>query len=287
MKKLISLALVIIIALSSFAVCVSAADISGLEPYAYGVVNNTINVRSSASDEDNTNRIAGAYKGDIIFIIGELRLNGKNWYKINYRDQEAFVVSQFVTCYLNMGVGKVNVSALNVRSSPDDSTNTNRIGGATKDDKVFIVGDESNNSKKWYKIFYKGYLAYVLADKIDIIGQVNDMPAEASQEVGYKSNVKVNIVVENVPKGCYVHIGNQLIEQTSSCGDITKTYVLEKMKADDKIEVYITDSDYHVIPGTQKTLTVDVKDDITDKIAFIFKFLFHFFKYPEENIIFN
>ncbi len=133
-----------------------------------------VRIRSSATTEED-NVIGKAAAGDSFVRLSD---DGE-WSKIQYKDAEAYIKSEFLTTAegdtvvggevqnaeeepaANTGTetalsGKIAVKeAVTIRSGP--STDSNKLGSAYKGDHYELTGETDG----WYKINYKGQTAYI------------------------------------------------------------------------------------------------------------------------------
>ncbi|MEH7217798.1 enterotoxin EntFM [Bacillus toyonensis] len=126
----------------------------------YTVTADVLNVRSGAGTGHNV--ISKVKQGQVLQVIGQE--NG--WFKVSVNGQTGYVSGDFVTTGGNKGTTvqqgtgtyTVNVSSLNVRTSP--STSHTVLGSVNKGKTVQVVGEVQD----WFKINFNGGTGYVSKD---------------------------------------------------------------------------------------------------------------------------
>ncbi|MDY3208429.1 SH3 domain-containing protein [Clostridium baratii] len=132
-----------------------------------GSVNaSSLNVRSGASTKNSV--IGSLSRGAKVEIVS----TSNGWHKIKFKNGYGYVSADYIkvngsstsnnNSSVSERIGKVNASALNVRSNP--SIRNSVIGSLSRGSKVTIV----STSNGWHKIKYKNGYGYVSADYITL-----------------------------------------------------------------------------------------------------------------------
>ena len=131
-----------------------------------------VRIRSGATTEED-NVIGKAAAGDTFVRLSD---DGE-WSKIQYKDSEAYIKSEFLTTAEGDTVvggevqngeeeapaaetaasGKIKVNESGIRIRSGASTDSSQIGSAYKDEVYEYTGE----SDGWYKINYKGQTGYI------------------------------------------------------------------------------------------------------------------------------
>ncbi|WP_338627273.1 SH3 domain-containing protein [Clostridium baratii] len=130
-----------------------------------GTVNaSSLNVRSGASTKNSV--IGSLSRGAKVEIVS----TSNGWHKIKFKNGYGYVSADYIkvngsstsnnNSSVSERIGKVNASALNVRSNP--SIRNSVIGSLSRGSKVTVV----STSNGWHKIKYKNGYGYVSAEYI-------------------------------------------------------------------------------------------------------------------------
>ena len=130
-----------------------------------GTVNaSVLNVRSGASTKNSV--IGSLSRGAKVEIVS----TSNGWHKIKFKNGYGYVSADYIkvngsstsnnNSSVSERIGKVNASALNVRSNP--SIRNSVIGSLSRGSKVTVV----STSNGWHKIKYKNGYGYVSAEYI-------------------------------------------------------------------------------------------------------------------------
>ena len=130
-----------------------------------GTVNaSSLNVRSGASTKNSV--IGSLNRGAKVEIVS----TSNGWHKIKFKNGYGYVSADYIkvngsstsnnNSSVSERIGKVNASALNVRSNP--SIRNSVIGSLSRGSKVTVV----STSNGWHKIKYKNGYGYVSAEYI-------------------------------------------------------------------------------------------------------------------------
>lgn len=157
--RIISIVLTLVLMMSVFAIPTFAAEQDMM--YGIGFVNtNGLRLRSEPSTTSQT--LSTAPKNDCVVIVEKVG----DWYKVNYNLQEGYMYSSYLNVLTKenaeLGYGKVNASAVNLRSGP--STSRSIVSVASKDSKAYIIGLNDG----WYKVIYNGSICYIRSDYLDL-----------------------------------------------------------------------------------------------------------------------
>ncbi len=158
LRKMIVLALVLALSVSTFAMSASAA---GTTMYGIGFVNaSSLRLRKEAKTSSET--LAYAPRNDCVTVISK---EGQ-WYKVNYNLQIGYMHSDYLKVLTRenaeLGYGKVTGSNVNLRSGP--ATSYSRVAQAGKGDKAYILG--LNNG--WFKVIYGSKICYIRSDYLEL-----------------------------------------------------------------------------------------------------------------------
>lgn len=157
-KRIITYLLAVVLLCSSLSITASAA---GNVMYGIGFVNtNNLRLRSEANTSSTI--IDTAPKNECVVVISK----SGDWYKVNYNLQEGYMHKDYLDVLTRenaeLGYGKVNASAVNMRSGP--STAYRAISVAGKGDKCYIIG----LNQGWYKVIYGSNICYIRSDYVDL-----------------------------------------------------------------------------------------------------------------------
>lgn len=158
-RRLFSLGLTLFLFVCCMSITVFADD--GSTMYGIGFVNATaLRLRKNA---DTTSQIvATAYQNECVVIKSQ----EGDWYRVLYNLQEGYMHKDYLTVSTvenaELGYGKVTGTTVNLRSGP--STDSSRIGSASKDEKCYILG--MNNG--WYKVIHGSNIGYIRSDYLEL-----------------------------------------------------------------------------------------------------------------------
>lgn len=140
-----------------------AADYSVVE-----VTSEKLNFRT----EPNTKSAISTVLNEGNLLLVETPAEDAEWVKVISSDYgEGYVSNEYVKTFALednkdvMGLGRVTVSSLNVRSAP--STDATRIGSVSMSSRLQLLNYEDG----WYKIAYSSDIGYVSAEYIQLAGQ--------------------------------------------------------------------------------------------------------------------
>lgn len=157
-KRLVCAILALVMMLTILPVSASAADDV---KDAIGIVTaSALRLRSSASTSSST--VATAYKGDYVVVLSQ----EGSWYKVIYNLKVGYMHADYLTVKerenVELGYGKVDASAVNIRSKP--TTSSSVVAKATRGEKAFIIGFNCG----WYKVHFDGKTGYIRSDLLEL-----------------------------------------------------------------------------------------------------------------------
>ena len=157
-KRLITLALALVLCTGSFAVTAHAAEDT---MYGIGFVTaSALRMRSEPNTASTT--ITTAPKNDCVVVISK---DGE-WYKVNYNLQIGYMHQDYLKVLTvenaELGYGKVTGSRVNMRSGP--STSHKAVDVAVSGDKAYIIG----LNQGWYKVIYENHICYIRSDYLEL-----------------------------------------------------------------------------------------------------------------------
>ena len=157
-KRLIALALALVLCTGSFAVTAHAAEDT---MYGIGFVTaSALRMRSEPNTASTT--VTTAPKNDCVVVISK---DGE-WYKVNYNLQIGYMHQDYLKVLTienaELGYGKVTGSRVNLRSGP--STSHKAVDVAVSGDKAYILG----LNQGWYKVIYKDSICYIRSDYLEL-----------------------------------------------------------------------------------------------------------------------
>ena len=119
-------------------------------------------LRLRSGPSTTTSTIAYAPKGDVVVLLGKTG----EWYKVIYNLKEGYMHSSYLNAQtkenVELGWGKVNVGAVNVRGGPGTGNSIRTV--AKQNDKVYIIGI----NEQWYKVIYGELIGYIRSDYVDL-----------------------------------------------------------------------------------------------------------------------
>ena len=157
-NRIVSFILVMVLLVSIIPVNVFAA---GNIMYGIGfITGSSVRLRSDASTDSKI--VDTTSKGEVVAVISK---HG-DWYKVVYDLQEGYMHSDYLdvstTGNAELGYGKVNGTAVNLRSGA--STSSSKVARGDKGDKAYIVGIKDG----WYKVIFDGKICYIRSDFLDL-----------------------------------------------------------------------------------------------------------------------
>lgn len=159
-KSILSLALVLALACSMPAVSVSAAGTSGIKEGVGFVTASALRLRSQPNTNSST--ITSAAKNEIVVILDK----SGEWYHVLYNLREGYMHSSYLqvraTENAELGYGKVNAAAVNMRSGP--GTAYSPIGQSKQGQMAYIIGI----NKGWYKVLWQDRICYIRSDYLTL-----------------------------------------------------------------------------------------------------------------------
>ena len=163
--------------------CVGAALATDI---GVGTVN-VAGLRLRAEANTQSTILGTAYFGDHVVVLEEAE-NG--WYKVDYKSVEGYMFGEYLdvepAADLDLGYGRVEASALNVRSGP--GTKYEKVGLLYSGSVVSIAGVEDG----WYQISYGELEGYVSSNYVSLCkdekgnrgdGEVTLPPSDEAQAI--------------------------------------------------------------------------------------------------------
>ncbi len=160
-KRIVSLVLAIFLFTGVAAMPAKAASTARtLKTGIAFVTASALRLRSAPSTSSQT--LDYAYQNDVVVLLEKTG----SWYKVNYNLQTGYMHSDYLRATTRenaeLGYGKVNISAVNVRSGP--STSYSILTQARSGDNAYIIG--INN--QWFKVIYGQRIGYIRSDYLDL-----------------------------------------------------------------------------------------------------------------------
>lgn len=157
-KRIISIVLALVLLVSTISITAAArGDIK------YGIAFITgsgLRLRSNATTGSSV--LDSASKGEVAVVVSKQG----DWYRVIYNLQEGYMHSDYLRVLTRenaeLGYGKVNGSAVNLRSGPSTSYKT--VAKANQGDKAYIIGINQG----WYKVIYNDKICYIRSDFMDL-----------------------------------------------------------------------------------------------------------------------
>ena len=142
--------------IAAITICASATELKT----GIGVVNSSLRLRAKPNTDADI--ISTAAPGDNVVIIREV----DGWYLVDYNLDIGYMSADYITFKerenVELGYGKVNTSAVNMRSQPSsDSDLVYQLGYG---DKAYIIGFNCG----WYKVQYNGATGYIRSDLMEL-----------------------------------------------------------------------------------------------------------------------
>ena len=176
LRKMIVMALVLALSVSTMAVTASAA---GTTMYGIGFVNaSSLRLRKEASTTSET--LTYAPRNDCVTVISK----EGDWYKVNYNLQVGYMSADYLKVLTRenaeLGYGTVTGSNVNLRSGA--GTSYSRVAQASKGDKAYILG--LNNG--WYKVIFGTKICYIRSDFLELTEIPYENKASANSPKFYR-----------------------------------------------------------------------------------------------------
>ena len=157
--RIVSLGLTIFLFATMLTVPAQAAE-RQMKTGAAFVTASALRMRSGPGSSYAT--VAYASKDEVVVLLGK----SGDWYKVIYNLKEGWMHSKYLdastTENAELGYGKVNGSAVNVRSGP--GTGYGILDQADLNEKVYIIG--INN--QWFKVITDSAVGYIRSDYVDL-----------------------------------------------------------------------------------------------------------------------
>jgi len=144
-----------------------------------------LRLRTDASTSSKT--IDSANKGEVVIVLDKVGA----WYKVIYDLQEGYMHGDYLrvntTENAELGYGKVNTTAVNLRSGPGTSYGT--VDTTSRGEKAYIIG--INNG--WYKVIYGQHVCYVRSDFLDLTEKPYENKASAKSPKFYRGGKSLGV----------------------------------------------------------------------------------------------
>ena len=155
-KRIFLLLLMSVAVIAAITICASATELKT----GIGVVNSSLRLRAKPNTDADI--ISTASPGDNVVIIREV----DGWYLVDYNLDIGYMSADYITFKerenVELGYGKVNTSAVNMRSQPSsDSDLVYQLGYG---EKAYIIGFNCG----WYKVQYNGSTGYIRSDLMEL-----------------------------------------------------------------------------------------------------------------------
>lgn len=155
-KRIFLLLLMSVAVIAAITICASATELKT----GIGVVNSSLRLRAKPNTDADI--ISTAAPGDNVVIIREV----DGWYLVDYNLDIGYMSADYITFKerenVELGYGKVNTSAVNMRSQPSsDSDLVYQLGYG---EKAYIIGFNCG----WYKVQYNGATGYIRSDLMEL-----------------------------------------------------------------------------------------------------------------------
>ena len=149
-------AVLLVSLLCSLALSSSAAELKT----AVGIVTANGGLRLRSEPSTSSQILATAYRGDTVVIIARVG----DWYRVNFNLQTGYMHADYLTVKekenVELGVGSIDASLVNLRSGP--STSTSALTQIAAGGKVSIFGFNCG----WYKVRYNSVVGYIRSDLV-------------------------------------------------------------------------------------------------------------------------
>jgi len=170
--KLLVLVAATILALAAVCMTASATELKT----GIGIVESGgLRLRAAASTDADI--LSNASSGDNVVIIRQVG----NWYLVDYNLDIGYMNADYVTFKerenVELGYGKVNTAAVNMRATP--SSGGDLVEQIPYGEKAYIIGLNCG----WYKVKYNGNTGYIRSDLLEL----TEKPAANSASSSYVS----------------------------------------------------------------------------------------------------
>lgn len=149
-------AVLLVSLLCSFALFSSAAELKT----AVGIVTASGGLRLRSEANTSSRILATAHRGDTVVIIARVG----DWFRVNYNLQTGYMYAGYLNVRekenVELGVGSVDASLVNLRSDP--STAATALAQLAAGEKVSIFGFNCG----WYKVRCNSFVGYLRSDLV-------------------------------------------------------------------------------------------------------------------------
>ena len=219
-KRILSMTLAVVLLCGAMVIPASAA---GDTMYGIGFVNaSSLRLRSEASSTSAT--LTYAPRNECVVVISKVG----DWYKVNYNLQEGYMHQDYLKVLTRenaeLGYGKVNGSAVNVRSGP--ATSYKVITTAASGSKCYIIG--LNNG--WYKIIFNGSIGYIRSDYVDLTEIPYENQASSKSPKFFRQGKSTGVAPSAAALNGTAPSGNTSSNTSSPSGSATGAQILAEAK---------------------------------------------------------
>ena len=158
--RIVSLVLTIFLFIGAFSVTANAASTRQQMQGVAFVTASALRLRSGASTATAT--LDYASQNEVVVLIERIG----DWYKVVYNLQVGYMHKNHLRATtrenVELGYGRLNGSAVNVRSGP--GTSYSSVAKAYTGDNAYIIGINAG----WYKVIFKSVIGYIRSDYLDL-----------------------------------------------------------------------------------------------------------------------
>lgn len=171
-----------------------------------------LRLRSRPSTSAQT--LAYGYRDEAVVVLGKVGA----WYQVNYNLQDGYMHSDYLKFLakenIELGYGRVNGTAVNVRSGP--STSNAVVGRANLGDSAYIIG--INN--QWLRVIHGDSLGYIRSDYVDLTEIPYENQASDKEPIFYTRGISTGVApsaealqskVDNIARQRIVNTAKQYI----------------------------------------------------------------------------
>lgn len=148
---------------------------------------NASSLRLRSEPNTSSKTITCADRDEVVVVISKTG----DWYKVIYNLQEGYMHSDYLKVMtaenVELGYGKVNGSAVNLRSGP--STANKVIAVSNKGDKAYIIGINAG----WYKIIYGNDICYIRSDYLDLTEAPYENKASSKSPLFFRGGKSIGV----------------------------------------------------------------------------------------------
>lgn len=158
-NRIVSLVLTIFLFVGSFSMTARAAGGTRKTGLAF-ITASALRLRSEPSNTSRT--LAYGAQDEVVVLLGKTG----SWYHVVYNLKEGYMHSSYLDAATKenaeLGYGRVNGSAVNIRSGP--GTSNSSLGKANLNEQVYILGI----NEQWFKVIWGQKIGYIRSDYVDL-----------------------------------------------------------------------------------------------------------------------